>query len=187
MTFEAILFLCSSPLRLNCNCSLTSLQNGITTVPLPVSQYMEEELEVEVEPLPHSQHYETSTVPSTSDGGSPEVLLSKSKQSRPNSKRRGTEIDSVLGVIMEHFQRQKQKKDEDCPEVFGKSVAAKMRDILDYKQRLVAEKIMNYTLFIPEMGQLKPTHTICDMSADSTLLYSKYCIAVGRSSSESLA
>lgn len=49
---------------------------------------------------------------------------------------------------------------EDQYDVFGKTVAAKLRDIAlkDNTQRLMAEKIVNDALFLAEMGQLTLAH-----------------------------
>ncbi|XP_049799852.1 uncharacterized protein LOC126235162 [Schistocerca nitens] len=119
------------------------------------------------------------------------VLLTKYKEIEPSATK--DTVVKKINTLRTNYRREKkkgnkkQKKDEDHHEVFGKSVAAKMRDVLDHKQRLVAEKIINDTLFMAEVGQLKPTHTICHLRADSTLLYSNYCATVSRSSLESLA
>lgn len=65
----------------------------------------------------------------------------------------------MLETIDQHFKKPKPK--EDRYDILGKNVALKMRDVSDNTQRLVAEKIINETLFMAEMGQLTQTHTIC--------------------------
>lgn len=63
--------------------------------------------------------------------------------------------NEVLQSVKEHFKRPILK--DDRFDVFGKNVAMKLRD-LQREQRLIAEKIINDTLFQAEMGRLTLPH-----------------------------
>lgn len=89
----------------------------------------------------------------------PEPPEQTSSRSRP-PKRKGHSSHSrdlsneVLHSVNEHFKRPLLK--EDRFDIFGKNVAVKLRD-LPKDQRLIAEKIINDTLFQAEMGNLRHT------------------------------
>ncbi|GBP09543.1 hypothetical protein EVAR_76553_1 [Eumeta japonica] len=96
----------------------------------------------------HSQdmHDNTSEIDSTSQ--------QTSSRARP-PKRKTTDAtdlsNEVLHSVNEHFKRPLLK--DDRFDIFGKNIAIKLRE-LPKQQRLIAEKIINETLFQAEMGNL---------------------------------
>lgn len=78
-------------------------------------------------------------------------------QSRPPKKKADSIVSDVLLSVQNHFKRPAIK--EDRYDVFAKSVAIKMRE-LSKTQRLIAEKIINDTLFEAELGNLTFTHKL---------------------------
>ena len=63
----------------------------------------------------------------------------------------------VLLSVQQHFKRPAAQ--EDRFDVYGRNVGMKLRD-LPKEQRLLAERIINDTLFVAEMGKLDLTHKL---------------------------
>lgn len=108
-----------------------------------------------------TEHEETNHSPKD-DTSPPETTTYQHNVGKPpsakTSKRSKDKCDSVLESIEQHFKKPKVK--EDRYDVLGKSVAVKMKDIRDNKQKLIAEKLINDALFLAEMGQLDMSHSI---------------------------
>ncbi|XP_075225594.1 uncharacterized protein LOC142326780 [Lycorma delicatula] len=93
---------------------------------------------------------------------SPEEIPVQSVPKKPPArppKRSYDKCDSVLERT-EHLKKPNLKQDRY--NLLGKSVALRMIDMSDDNQRLVAEKLINDTLFMGEMGQLTISQSICD-------------------------
>lgn len=75
--------------------------------------------------------------------------------------------DSELVTIEDFLKKPKLKEErlEDRYDILGRCVALKMRDISDNTQKLLAEKIINETLFLAEMGQLTTSHSISKVNS----------------------
>ncbi|KAH9645338.1 hypothetical protein HF086_002964 [Spodoptera exigua] len=85
-----------------------------------------------------------------------ERATSISGRVRPKLKKKSLTED-VLKSVNEHFKRP--KPPDNCFEVFGKNVGMTLQE-LSKQQRIIAEKIINDTLFLAEMGSLTISHTV---------------------------
>lgn len=61
--------------------------------------------------------------------------------------------------VQNHFKRPAIR--EDRYDIFAKNIAIKMRE-LSKNQRIIAEKIINDTLFEGELGNLTLSHKLCN-------------------------
>lgn len=80
-------------------------------------------------------------------------------QSRPPKKKADTILNDVLMSVQNHFKRPAIR--EDRYDIFAKNIAIKMRE-LSKNQRIIAEKIINDTLFEGELGNLTLSHKLCN-------------------------
>lgn len=88
----------------------------------------------------------------------------KSQPTRPLKRKSEAALTKhVLLSVQNHFKRSASQ--DDRYDIFGKGVALKLRD-LEKTQRLLAEKIINDTLFEAEMGKLTISHRV--MSSTTT-------------------
>lgn len=93
-----------------------------------------------------------STIASTSTGhGSAPKRLPKRKNNEDLTK-------EVLQSVKDHFKQPTYK--EDRYDIIGKMVALKLREFKNKQQQLLAEKIINETLFEAEMGNLTMSHRV---------------------------
>nr|CAI5857930.1 unnamed protein product [Callosobruchus analis] len=77
---------------------------------------------------------------------------SQTRRPRPSIKSNANKLtNEVLTSVKEHFKRPAPQ--EDRYDLFGKTIAMKLRT-LEKKQRLIAEKIINDTLFEAELGNI---------------------------------
>ena len=91
-------------------------------------------------------------IPSTSSGQS-----NRPRLTRRNGRSEEAALQhDVLLSVQQHFKRP--ATIDDRFDVYGKNVAMKLRD-LPQEQRIMAEKIINDTLFVVEMGKLNMAHT----------------------------
>ncbi|KAJ8946660.1 hypothetical protein NQ314_008832 [Rhamnusium bicolor] len=67
-----------------------------------------------------------------------------------------TLTDDVLRNVNEHFTR---PKVDDRFDVYAKNINMKLRDLAK-EQRIIAEKLINDTLFLAEMGNLTLSHSV---------------------------
>lgn len=85
------------------------------------------------------------------------IQQSSSANNRPQSRPKKKADSIVNDVLM--FKRPAIR--EDRYDIFGKSVSIKMRE-LSKNQRIIAEKIINDTLFEGELGNLTLSHKLCN-------------------------
>ncbi|XP_063535902.1 uncharacterized protein LOC134745756 [Cydia strobilella] len=85
-----------------------------------------------------------------------DTLTPVSERSRPRLGK-NTLTEDVLKSVTDHFKRPKQS--DNRFEVFGKNIGMKLQE-LPKEQRIIAEKIINDTLFLAEMGSLTLLHTV---------------------------
>lgn len=76
---------------------------------------------------------------------------------RPRPTRKNTLTDEVLRSVNDHFKRPRNV--DDRFDVYGKNIGMKLRE-LPKQQRILAEKIINETLFLAEMGSLTMSHSV---------------------------
>lgn len=89
----------------------------------------------------------------------------------------------VLHTVQEHFK--KPRVQEDRFDVIGKTIAIKLRG-LPKQQMLIAEKLMNDTLFQAEMGSLTLSHRLDGgVTYNSFHPYSPECTSQGSSGTSS--
>ncbi|KAJ4438834.1 hypothetical protein ANN_14787 [Periplaneta americana] len=105
------------------------------------------ELNSQSDTPPNSIHTDTSEQETTPT----------STWSSPRKRSSSTLGDEVLLCVEDHFKRHQCNGDRF--DVFGKLVGMKLRD-LPNNQRILAEKIINETLFLAEMGQLTLSHRV---------------------------
>ncbi|XP_039751715.1 uncharacterized protein LOC120627754 [Pararge aegeria] len=97
-----------------------------------------------------------SDTPTPANRSDSERATSISGRVRPRPKK-NTLTEDVLKSVNDHFKRPKQP--DNRFEVFGKNVGMKLQE-LPKEQRIIAEKIINETLFLAEMGSLTISHTV---------------------------
>lgn len=80
--------------------------------------------------------------------------------SKRQTKRKNNEdlTKDVLQSVQDHFKRPTYQ--EDRYDIIGKMVALKLREFKNKQQQLLAEKIINETLFEAEMGNLTLSHRV---------------------------
>lgn len=103
-----------------------------------------------------NEELETSEFDESNEASWTASVAGGSKTSQPKRSREDDENqlkNDVLRSVKRHFDKALNEK-EDRFDIFGKSVALKLRDLED-EQRIIAEKIINDTLFEAEMGNLK--------------------------------
>lgn len=116
--------------------------------------FQENESESDILPSQHRDD-DSSETASTSEQTSSRPSRPPKRKSQSHSSDSNNLCNDVLQSVKEHFKRPILK--DDRFDVFGKNVAIKLRD-LPREQRLIAEKIINDTLFQAEMGQLTFPH-----------------------------
>lgn len=102
--------------------------------------------------------------------GPTNISVNNRPQSRPSKKKADSIVSDVLLSVQNHFKRPAIK--EDRYDVFAKSVAIKMRE-LSKTQRLIAEKIINDTLFEAELGNLTFAHKLCNDNHSQQLTFAQ--------------
>ncbi|XP_061717035.1 uncharacterized protein LOC133524893 [Cydia pomonella] len=115
------------------------------------------------ESVKEAQDFEDSSVVGVQQTPTTESTTSSSSTSR----KRKSEADltkDVLISVRDHFKLPAPsppppKQPDDRYDIFGKSVAFKLRD-LNKTQRILAEKNINETLTEAELGQLTTSHTV---------------------------
>lgn len=88
--------------------------------------------------------------------------------STPRGKRKAINenlTNDVLESVQNHFKKPVSNKDRF--DIFGENVAAKLRDLIK-NQRILAEKIINETLFEAEMESLTISHRVVGYSYDNS-------------------
>ncbi|CAF4948083.1 unnamed protein product [Pieris macdunnoughi] len=80
--------------------------------------------------------------------------------SKRQTKRKNNEdlTKDVLQSVQDHFKRPTYQ--EDRYDIIGKMIALKLREFKNKQQQLLAEKIINETLFEAEMGNLTMSHRV---------------------------
>lgn len=118
--------------------------------------------------MPDDSTEETTQSPiSTRDETSSEPIAGTSapiQHNRPRPPKRSLQLsdqaaltNDVLLTVKDHFKRPINQ--DDCFDIIGKNVAMKLRN-LPKRQRLIAEKIINETLFEAEMDNLTLSHNL---------------------------
>ncbi|KAF5281599.1 hypothetical protein FQR65_LT02919 [Abscondita terminalis] len=87
------------------------------------------------------------------------------------TKKTNTLTDEVLRTVSDHFKR---PKTEDRFDVFGKNIGLKLRE-LPKRQRILAEKIINETLFLAEMDALTMSHSVKSSAFENNTFVSQLC------------
>ena len=92
----------------------------------------------------------------TSSKELPSTTTSNKTPSRPH--KRINKTDALLDTIHNHLK--KPKIEDDKYEILAKNIAIKMKEMANDTQRLLAEKIINETLFMGTLGELTRSQNV---------------------------